>query len=68
MPLRLVVPCWESPTLCNPQSVRLAVHNFSRELKKVSEGTIRGDYALTVPRNVCHGSDTVESAEREIAL
>ncbi|CAN0242609.1 unnamed protein product, partial [Phaeothamnion confervicola] len=31
-------------------------------------GTIRGDFALDVGRNVCHGSDSVESAEREIAL
>ena len=31
-------------------------------------GTIRGDFALDVWRNVCHGSDSVESAEREIAL
>ena len=31
-------------------------------------GTIRGDYALAVGRNVCHGSDSVESAKKEIAL
>ncbi|KZT57297.1 nucleoside diphosphate kinase [Calocera cornea HHB12733] len=31
-------------------------------------GTIRGDYALAVGRNICHGSDAVESAEHEIAL
>ncbi|KAK6514025.1 nucleoside diphosphate kinase [Arthrobotrys conoides] len=31
-------------------------------------GTIRGDYAIDVGRNVCHGSDAVESAEKEIAL
>lgn len=31
-------------------------------------GTIRGDYALDTGRNICHGSDSVESAEREIAL
>eukprot|EP01035_Chromulina_nebulosa_P020203 gene20203-26224_t len=31
-------------------------------------GTIRGDFAVEVGRNVCHGSDSVESAEREIAL
>ncbi|KIY70329.1 nucleoside diphosphate kinase [Cylindrobasidium torrendii FP15055 ss-10] len=31
-------------------------------------GTIRGDYALSVGRNICHGSDAVESAEKEIAL
>jgi hypothetical protein len=31
-------------------------------------GTIRGDFALQTGRNVCHGSDSVESAEKEIAL
>ena len=31
-------------------------------------GTIRGDYALDVGRNICHGSDSVESANREIDL
>ncbi|PYH96142.1 nucleoside diphosphate kinase [Aspergillus ellipticus CBS 707.79] len=31
-------------------------------------GTIRGDYAIDVGRNVCHGSDTVENAKKEIAL
>ncbi|KAJ1329690.1 nucleoside-diphosphate kinase [Microdochium nivale] len=31
-------------------------------------GTIRGDYSLAVGRNVCHGSDSVENAKKEIAL
>jgi nucleoside-diphosphate kinase len=31
-------------------------------------GTIRGDFAIETGRNICHGSDSVESAEREIAL
>ncbi|KAJ9102519.1 nucleoside diphosphate kinase [Naganishia vaughanmartiniae] len=31
-------------------------------------GTIRGDFALAVGRNVCHGSDTVENAQKEIDL
>jgi len=31
-------------------------------------GSIRGDYALAVGRNICHGSDSVENAEKEIAL
>uniref|UniRef100_A0A1D1ZDU4 Nucleoside diphosphate kinase n=1 Tax=Anthurium amnicola TaxID=1678845 RepID=A0A1D1ZDU4_9ARAE len=31
-------------------------------------GTIRGDYAIDVGRNVIHGSDSVESARKEIAL
>jgi nucleoside-diphosphate kinase len=31
-------------------------------------GTIRGDFAIDVGRNVCHGSDAVDSAKKEIAL
>jgi len=31
-------------------------------------GTIRGDLALAMPNNLVHGSDSAESAEREIAL
>ncbi|KAM0269422.1 hypothetical protein ACHAQH_009750 [Verticillium albo-atrum] len=33
-----------------------------------SPGTIRGDFAIDVGRNVCHGSDSVENAKKEIAL
>merc|ERR1711976_28798 len=31
-------------------------------------GTIRGDLCIQVGRNICHGSDAVESANKEIAL
>jgi nucleoside-diphosphate kinase len=31
-------------------------------------GSIRGDLALSMPNNLVHGSDSAESAEREIAL
>jgi nucleoside-diphosphate kinase len=31
-------------------------------------GTIRGDLALSMPDNLVHGSDSAESARREIAL
>ena len=31
-------------------------------------GTIRGDFAATISFNIIHGSDSPESAEREIAL
>ena len=31
-------------------------------------GTIRGDFALTIGRNVIHGSDSETSAKREISL
>nr|AHB08879.1 nucleoside diphosphate kinase [Suaeda glauca] len=31
-------------------------------------GTIRGDFAIDIGRNVIHGSDSVDSATKEIAL
>lgn len=31
-------------------------------------GTIRGDYALEIGMNVIHGSDSVETAKREISI
>lgn len=35
---------------------------------KATPGTIRGDFGLTVGENVVHGSDSPESAEREISI
>ncbi|MBW4575376.1 MAG: nucleoside-diphosphate kinase [Aphanothece sp. CMT-3BRIN-NPC111] len=31
-------------------------------------GTIRGDYGVSIGRNLIHGSDAVETAQREISL
>ena len=36
--------------------------------KDSAPGTIRGDLALAMPDNLVHGSDSPQSAEREIAL
>ncbi|MGD6856936.1 nucleoside-diphosphate kinase [Bacillus infantis] len=36
--------------------------------KDAAPGTIRGDFAVTVGKNIIHGSDSPESAEREIGL
>jgi len=35
---------------------------------EAAPGTIRGDYGLTMDANIVHGSDSPESAEREIAI
>jgi nucleoside-diphosphate kinase len=35
---------------------------------EAAPGTIRGDLALAMPDNLVHGSDSSESAQREIAL
>ncbi|MDJ0714346.1 MAG: nucleoside-diphosphate kinase [Prochloraceae cyanobacterium] len=31
-------------------------------------GTIRGDYGISIGRNLIHGSDAIETAQREISL
>ncbi|WP_141433339.1 nucleoside-diphosphate kinase [Bacillus sp. 03113] len=36
--------------------------------KDAAVGTIRGDYAVIMNKNVIHGSDSPESAKREIGL
>jgi nucleoside-diphosphate kinase len=35
---------------------------------EASPGSIRGDYAIAVGQNMVHGSDSPESASREVAL
>ncbi len=35
---------------------------------KAAPGTIRGDFALDIQNNLVHGSDSAESAEREVSL
>jgi nucleoside-diphosphate kinase len=42
--------------------------NGATDGRKAAPGTIRGDYALSNRENLVHGSDSVESADREIAL
>ncbi|HEY5889372.1 MAG TPA: nucleoside-diphosphate kinase [Acidimicrobiia bacterium] len=36
--------------------------------KESSPGTLRGDFGLAVTHNLVHGSDSVESATRELAI
>lgn len=40
----------------------------STDPQEAPAGTIRGDFALFLGNNVVHGSDSLESASREIAL
>lgn len=35
---------------------------------EAAPGTIRGDYAMSINKNIVHGSDSTESAQREISL
>lgn len=36
--------------------------------KEALSGTIRGDYGVTTGKNIIHGSDSTESAEREVKI
>lgn len=60
----LVAMVWES------EDVVEIVRNTMGEThpKNSSPGTIRGDLGVTIGRNLVHGSDSNESAEREIGL
>ena len=60
----IVAMCWEGLGVVKGGRVLLGATNPADSLP----GTIRGDYAVDVGRNVCHGSDSVESAQRELAF
>jgi nucleoside-diphosphate kinase len=42
--------------------------NGATDGRKAAPGTVRGDYSLSNRENLVHGSDSPESAEREIAI
>jgi len=42
--------------------------NGATDGRKAAPGTIRGDYSLSNRENLVHGSDSAESAEREIKI
>ena len=46
--------------------MRLMIGN--KDPKLASPGTLRGDFAFTIGENIIHGSDSKESADRELAL
>merc|ERR1711937_612357 len=55
---------WEGKGAVKTGRVMLGAANPADSLP----GTIRGDLCIDVGRNICHGSDAVESANKEIAL
>ena len=42
--------------------------NGATDGRKAAPGTVRGDYSLSNRENLVHGSDSPESAEREIGI
>ncbi|CCK71465.1 nucleoside diphosphate kinase KNAG_0H00490 [Huiozyma naganishii CBS 8797] len=60
----IVAMCWEGKDVVKQGRVILGATNPLQS----GPGTIRGDFGIDLGRNVCHGSDSVESATREIGL
>jgi len=60
----VVAMVWEGAGAVKTGRVMLGATNPADSLP----GTIRGDLCIDVGRNICHGSDSVESANKEIAL
>jgi nucleoside-diphosphate kinase len=59
-----VVPMvWEGKNIVATGRKMLGTNPFRN-----APGTIRGDYCIDFDRDICHGSDSIESAEKEIAL
>lgn len=60
-----VVPMvWEGKNVVKTGRIMLGETDPFKSLP----GTIRGDFCIEMGRNICHGSDAVESANKEIAL
>ena len=60
----VVAMCWEGEDV-----VRLTRAMLGQSDPRDSPAaTIRGDYGVQVCRTVCHGSDSVQAAQREITL
>ncbi|KAI9501836.1 nucleoside diphosphate kinase Ndk1 [Coemansia spiralis] len=55
---------WEGPSVIKQGRVMLG----ATDPKAAGPGTIRGDLCLSIGRNICHGSDSAESAMKEISL
>lgn len=60
----VVAMVWEGKGAVKTGRVMLGATNPADS----NPGTIRGDLCIDVGRNICHGSDSVESAKHEIAL
>ena len=60
-----VVPMvWEGLNVVKTGRVMLGATNPADS----APGTIRGDFCIQVGRNICHGSDAVDSAAKGILL
>uniref|UniRef100_A0A674P7R6 Nucleoside diphosphate kinase n=1 Tax=Takifugu rubripes TaxID=31033 RepID=A0A674P7R6_TAKRU len=60
----VVAMVWEGKGVVKTGRVMLGETNPAES----KPGTIRGDFCIDVNRNIIHGSDSVESAKKEISL
>lgn len=60
----VVAMVWEGKDIVN--SVRKLMGKTNPQ--EAEPGTIRGDMAIDIGRNIIHGSDSTESAKREISI
>lgn len=60
----LIAMVWEGANVIAITRNMLGVHDPITAIP----GTIRGDFSINIQSNVIHGSDTVESANREINI
>ncbi|MBD1833006.1 nucleoside-diphosphate kinase [Trichocoleus sp. FACHB-90] len=60
----VVATVWEGEgVVASARKIIGATNPLTAEL-----GTIRGDYGVSIGRNLIHGSDAIETAQREISL
>lgn len=60
----IVAMCWEGLGVVETARAMMGKTNP----KDAAPGTIRGDFAVDIGRNVVHGSDSPESAKRELSI
>lgn len=60
----LLAMCWEGTNVVKTARKMMGETNPAESLP----GSIRGDFCIEVGRNIIHGSDSVESANKELAL
>ncbi|MEM0951263.1 MAG: nucleoside-diphosphate kinase [Cyanobacteria bacterium P01_H01_bin.74] len=60
----IVAMAWEGDNVVSAARLMMGATNP----KDAQPGTIRGDFAVDMGRNIIHGSDSVASAERELGI
>jgi nucleoside-diphosphate kinase len=60
----VVAMAWEGPNVIATARKMMGATNPANS----ENGTIRGDFATDVGRNIIHGSDSPESAQRELGI